>query len=234
MAAMDWAAERDAAVQFMNGLGAFISQVAPMAQQVPEAGPYLMRMMQWAVSKFRVSTQIESILDQAVAGMQQKLQTPPAPPQPDPDTVIKAQIEQAKIQSAEKIAMMEAQSDQQIASLKASVELQKIEMKAALDGVTQQYQQIMQAMNTTGQMAPQLEQLAGAVAQLAQGSAQSNEMSAMQMQTLMDKLSRKTKRVPIRDENGDIIEVREVEDDAPDGMSMLPQPQGAMNAGVVG
>ncbi len=234
MAAMDWAAERDAAVQFMNGLGAFISQVAPMAQQVPEAGPYLMRMMQWAVSKFRVSTQIESILDQAVAGMQQKLQTPPPPPQPDPDTVIKAQIEQAKIQSAEKIAMMEAQSDQQIASLKASVELQKIEMKAALDGVTQQYQQIMQAMNTTGQMAPQLEQLAGAVAQLAQGSAQSNEMSAMQMQTLMDRLSRKTKRVPIRDENGDIVEVREVEDDAPDGMAMLPQPQGAMNAGFVG
>ncbi len=124
--------------------------------------------------------------------------------------------------------------DQQIASLKASVELQKIEMKAALDGVTQQYQQIMQAMNTTGQMAPQLEQLAGAVAQLAQGSAQSNEMSAMQMQTLMDKLSRKTKRVPIRDENGDIVEVREVEDDAPDGMAMLPQPQGAMNAGFVG
>jgi hypothetical protein len=107
-------------------------------------------------------------------------------------------------------------------------------MKAALDGVTQQYQQIMQAMNTTGQMAPQLEQLAGAVAQLAQGSAQSNEMSAMQMQTLMDKLSRKTKRVPIRDENGDIVEVREVEDDTPDGMAMLPQPQGAMNAGVVG
>ncbi|MBM4225516.1 MAG: hypothetical protein FJ167_12225, partial [Gammaproteobacteria bacterium] len=50
MAAMDWAAERDSAVQFMQGLGAFVSQVAPLTQSTPGAGPYLLRLMQWAVS----------------------------------------------------------------------------------------------------------------------------------------------------------------------------------------
>lgn len=72
MAAMDWAAERDSAVQFMQGLGAFISQVAPMAQQVPGAAPVLLSLLQWSVSKFRVSTQIESVLDQAITGLKQQ------------------------------------------------------------------------------------------------------------------------------------------------------------------
>jgi hypothetical protein len=79
MAAMDWAAERDAAVQFMQGLGAFISQVAPMAQAVPGAAPVLMSLLQWSVSKFRVSTQIESVLDQAISALKQQGQPPPKP-----------------------------------------------------------------------------------------------------------------------------------------------------------
>jgi len=59
MAAMDWAAERDAAVQFMQGLGAFISQVSPMAQAVPGAAPYLLRLLNGAgrnAAKPRTST----------------------------------------------------------------------------------------------------------------------------------------------------------------------------------
>lgn len=231
MAAMDWAAERDAAVQFMQGLGAFISQVAPMAQQVPDAGPYLLRLMQWAVSKFRVSSEIESVLDQAVAGMQQMLMQPKGPPQPDPDTVIKAQIEQAKIQSQEKIAMIEAQSDQQIASLKATIELQKIEMQARFDNMAAQFDQIQQMMFSNAQ-ADQTKNLASAVSEMAQSTAQGQQMTAEQMQALMQSLNRKRKRVPIRDANGDIVEVREVDDDdddedegeLPEGMANLPQP----------
>jgi hypothetical protein len=79
MAAMDWAAERDAAVQFMQGLGAFISQVSPMAQAVPGAAPYLLRLLQWSVSKFRVSGEIEGILDQAIAQMQNAGMQPQQP-----------------------------------------------------------------------------------------------------------------------------------------------------------
>jgi len=79
MAALDWAAERDAAVQFMQGLGAFISQVAPMAQQMPAAAPVLLSLLQWSVSKFRVSTQIESVLDQAILSLKQQGMQPPGP-----------------------------------------------------------------------------------------------------------------------------------------------------------
>jgi hypothetical protein len=93
MAALDWAAERDAAVQFMQGLGAFISQVAPMAQSVPQAAPVLLSLLQWSVSKFRVSQQIEGVLDQAIGALKQ--QGLPQPNQPSP-------LQQAEV--AEKMA----------------------------------------------------------------------------------------------------------------------------------
>ena len=63
-----------------------------MAQAVPGAAPYLLRLLQWSVSKFRVSGEIEGVLDQAIASMQnQGLQ----PQQPSP-------LQQAEV--AEKMA----------------------------------------------------------------------------------------------------------------------------------
>lgn len=99
MAAMDWAAERDAAVQFMQGLGAFISQVAPMAQQVPAAAPVLMSLLQWSVSKFRVSTQIESVLDQAISALKQQ-----GTPQPQPNPLQEAEVAEKQAGAAQRMA----------------------------------------------------------------------------------------------------------------------------------
>lgn len=98
MAAMDYAAERDAAVQFMQGLGAFVSQVAPMAQQVPGAAPYLLRLLQWSVSKFRVSSEIEGVLDQAIGSMQQ---TGVQPQEPSPMQQAEMAAEMAKAKERE-------------------------------------------------------------------------------------------------------------------------------------
>ena len=99
MAALDWAAERDAAVQFMQGLGAFISQVAPMAQQVPQAAPVLMSLLQWSVSKFRVSTQIESVLDQAISALKQQ-----GAPQPQPNPLQEAEVAEKQAGAAQRMA----------------------------------------------------------------------------------------------------------------------------------
>lgn len=109
MAALDYAAERDSAVQFMQGLGAFISQVSPMAQAVPGAAPYFLKLMQWAVAKFRVSAEIEGVIDQAVAQLQQN---PPGPPQPSPEQQAKTASEIAKAKEREANAQ-ETQIDTQ-------------------------------------------------------------------------------------------------------------------------
>ena len=221
MAAMDWNAERDSAVQFLQGLGAFVSQVQPMVQNVPGAGPYLLRMMQWAVSKFRVSTEIESVLDQAIASAQQEMMQPKEPPPPDPKILIEAE----KIKSNERIAMMETQSDEKVAALKATLELQKIEMQAKFDQMAAQYQQIADLMGMVQKTNPvlQLDNLANSVTNMAQGN-------AAQMQQLMQAVTKKRRRVPIRDQMGEIVEVREVDEpDLPAPIQVGPPGSPVMN-----
>ena len=145
MAAMDWAAERDAAVQFMQGLGAFISQVAPMAQSVPGAAPVLLSLLQWAVSKFRVSTQIESVLDQAITGLRQN---PPGPQQPSP-------MQQAE--TAEKQAGAEERAAK---ARKANVEATGMQMQLAQQAAMQAMLQPNQALPPAG---PQMPPVGGAM-----------------------------------------------------------------------
>jgi hypothetical protein len=192
-------------------------------------------MMQWAVSKFRVSTQIESILDQAASGMQQQLMQPKQPPQPAPDVMVKAQIEQEKIQSNERIAAMEAAKDKEIAALKATVDLQKVEMQAKFDQMAAQFDQVQQMMGMVQKTNPvmQLDGLAGAVQDLSNRTAEGQSAQMQQMQSLMERISKPRKRVPVRDGNGDIVEVREVEEDdnpAFVGSANLPPAMPAMPA----
>jgi hypothetical protein len=224
MAALDWAAERDAAVQFMQGLGAFISQVSPLAQGTPEAAPFLMRLLQWGVSKFRVSTEIEGVLDQAIASMQQSLTQPKQPPQPTPDEVMRAQIEGEKIKSNERIAVLQAQKDEEIASLKATVELQKIELKSKLDQVQSQFESIRDVMHLNPDSGQKVGELLNNVGSIAQNALDTQLMTQAQMAQLMEVVSKKKKRVPIRDpKTGDILEVREIDDEpAVSGMADLP------------
>lgn len=86
MAAIDWAAERESRMEFMNGLGAFLNAAGPMAQGNPAAGPFLMRMIQWAMSSYKASAQIEGVLDQAISAMDQQLKEPKQPnPKADAD-----------------------------------------------------------------------------------------------------------------------------------------------------
>lgn len=79
MAAIDWAAEREMRMEFLNGLGAFINAAAPLAQSLPGSAPFLLRMIQWGMSAFKGSAQIEGVLDQAIAAMEKKEQEPKEP-----------------------------------------------------------------------------------------------------------------------------------------------------------
>lgn len=93
MAAIDWAAERQSRMEFLNGLGAFINASMPMAQAMPGSAPFLLRMVQWGMAAFKGSQQIEGILDQAIVQLE-KEQSQPKPPNP------KEVAEVAEMQSA--------------------------------------------------------------------------------------------------------------------------------------
>jgi len=80
MAMVDWAQERDSRSQFMTAVGTFITAVTPLIESKPEAGPVVLQMMKWGLGGFRISKEIETVLDQAIAAAQQ----PDKPPEPDP------------------------------------------------------------------------------------------------------------------------------------------------------
>jgi len=65
---------------------------------VPGAAPYLLRLLQWAVSKFRVSSEIEGVLDQAIGSMQQ---TGVQPQEPSPMQQVEMAAEMAKAKERE-------------------------------------------------------------------------------------------------------------------------------------
>jgi len=224
MAALDWAAERDAAVQFLQGMGAFISQVAPMAQQNPGAAPVLMKLLQWGVAKFRVSSEIESVLDQAIAAMQQQIMQPPAPPQP----TIDQQIEIQKIEANKQIAMLESQTDKEVAALKATLELQKVELKAQMDQMQQHFENIREMLQLNPDAGRKLGDMLDNIHQMTDSAVSTQVQTQQQLAALMDAVSRKKRKVPIRNAAGDIIEVREV-DEQPD---MLPGTEAALTGGA--
>ena len=97
MAAIDWAAERESRMAYLNGLGAFINSSMPLVQAEPGATPYLLRMIQWGMAAFRSSQGIEGVLDQAITAMEQKSKQPP---QPDP--MHEAEIEEKKAGALER------------------------------------------------------------------------------------------------------------------------------------
>ena len=224
MAALDWAAERDAAVQFMQGFGAFVSQVTPMAQGNPEAAPMFMQLLKWAVAKFRVSTEIESVIDQSIASAQQKLAQPPAPPQP----TIDQQIELKKIESQQQIALLDSQTDKEIAALKGSIEMQKAEMKAQMQQMQQQFENIREMLQLNPEAGSKIGDLLDNMHLIANGALTTQIQTQQQLAQVMDALNRKKRKVPIRDANGDIVEVREVDDEP----ALLPGAQAALAGGA--
>ena len=80
MAMVDWAQERDSRSQFMTAVGSFVTAVTPLIEAKPEAGPIVLQMMKWGLGGFRISKEIETVLDQAIQAAQQ----PSKPPEPNP------------------------------------------------------------------------------------------------------------------------------------------------------
>jgi hypothetical protein len=80
MAMIDWAQERDARTQFMQAVGSFVQAVTPLIQAQPSSAPIVLNIMKWGLGGFRVSKEIETMLDEAIQAAQQ----PQQPPTPTP------------------------------------------------------------------------------------------------------------------------------------------------------
>jgi hypothetical protein len=136
LAMQDMAALRQEKTEFVQGLSGFITAAAPLVQQHPAAAPTLLELLKWAMSGFRGASTAESILDQAIASLQQN------PPQQPPNPAeAKAKEQQAKTQASAQVEMMKQKGKQQEigANLQADLTRVKAETGAELQKQAAQF-----------------------------------------------------------------------------------------------
>ena len=124
MAAVDLEALKMERNEFLQATAQFVGQATQVATTMPEAVPFLMKLMQFGLAGYKSSSEMEGVIDQAIAAVEQALaKKAAAPPQPSP--------EEKKLQGEMQMAQMEfqqkAQADQQSAQL--DMQKQQFEMQ---------------------------------------------------------------------------------------------------------
>jgi hypothetical protein len=125
VAMVDYGRLKAERTEFLNALATFMQSAAPMLEQDKAALPYLLKMLQWTMSGFKGSQEIEGVLDKAIEQAIQNLQQQQE--QPDPQ----AEADQAKLQG-------ELQKIQ--AKLDADLQLRQADAQADMETVRAQNQ----------------------------------------------------------------------------------------------
>lgn len=112
----DFAAMKSERVEMLGGVSQLVTAAAPLLQMVPNAMPFILQLLQWFVSGMRGSSQIEGVIDAAIASAQAAAQQPKPPPPPDP----KLQAQQLKGQ--QDLAKIQAETQADMVTLRAEVQ----------------------------------------------------------------------------------------------------------------
>lgn len=128
LALADFAQMQAERTGLLAAMASFFSASAPLVQAMPDAMPFLLQMLQWFVSGLRGASQIEGVLDAAIAAAQRAAQERAANPQaPPPDPKVQAQ--QMKLQGD----AQKAQADMQKEQLKLQNDLTRMQAEVQAD-----------------------------------------------------------------------------------------------------
>jgi hypothetical protein len=130
VAIQDFARLKSDRTEFLNGIATFMQSAAPMLEQQPDSLPYLLKMLQWSMSGFKGSGEIEGVLDKAIEGAIAAEKAKKENPQPDPAAQAeqaKIAAEQAKVQAQMQAIQAKAQADQQLRQLDAQMDMQTVQ-----------------------------------------------------------------------------------------------------------
>jgi hypothetical protein len=243
LALPDYNSERDSRVEYLTTVGQFVSQVQGLVETKPEAGPYLMSMVQWVTAGFRGSKEIESTLDAAFQAMQQ-----PQPPKPDPEAEkakqemqlkqqeaqLKMQLEQQKLEHQKAMDAAKLEHEKQMMQLKFRMEVAKMKLDLSLEQEKMIHTANLEEQKLHNQTRLEVQKaeagfglehrkvevgaefedkklkLAAREDSLLQGIAQIGEAlvaAQEQMANLQKLIKSPRKRVPVRDADGNIVEV---------------------------
>lgn len=142
----DFAALKSERIDVVDALARFFQAAQPVAQAMPGAMPTLLEILQWLLSGLRGSSEIEGVLDRAIAQAQQMAKQAAAAPQqsqPDPKLLAIQAKSQADIAKADKdlqndIVRSQVDAQTEMAKQKAQTDentrehLNKVRIDAAL------------------------------------------------------------------------------------------------------
>ena len=114
LAMIDYAELKAERSEYLMAVAQFWQSAAPILKEEPEMKPFFMQMLQWGLAGFKGSSEIEGVMDKAIATAQQKAKAQQGQGKPDP----KAQAMQLQLQ---------------LEQIKQKGELSKIQAKATAD-----------------------------------------------------------------------------------------------------
>lgn len=120
LALADFAQVKEERLEVIQAVAAYVSAITPLAQSMPGAMPVLLEALRWMVSALRGSSEIEGVLDRAIAMAQQAAAQPQQGQQQGPDPKLltqqmKGAQELAKIETETQARLVEIQAETQAA-----------------------------------------------------------------------------------------------------------------------
>jgi len=165
LAQIDEQAEKQGALEAIQGIGAFLREAIPMVTQAPETLPMASEMLLFLVRRFRAGRGLESAVEKAMKALQDKADAAKQqPPRPPPEMIqmqaeqqaeqmrmqAQAQTEQMKMQAQAQIEQGKAQLEMQMHQAKAQAEMQLAQMKADFETAKQNNELQIKAREMAG------------------------------------------------------------------------------------
>jgi hypothetical protein len=105
---IDFQSEKQARIEYMTSVTTYLEKMAPIIQNDPILGPFLVQLLQFSLAGFAIGKKFESELDKALQAVVQKA-AQPKQPQPTPEE----QKVKAEIGLMQQEAQLDAQGKQQ-------------------------------------------------------------------------------------------------------------------------
>jgi len=122
----DFVALKQERTEFLGALSTFLPSLMQATQAIPGSMPMFWEILKWVMAGFRGSSQIEGVLDQAIAGAKKALEQPKQP-RPDP----RMQVEKMKLDGGMAKTKLQIQGDLAIEDKKTEGKIMEQEAQAA-------------------------------------------------------------------------------------------------------
>lgn len=129
-------AEKQARVEFMDGIGGLLEKSIPVLQAAPEMAPFLGEAFQFTARGFRAGRNLEDVMERSFAQLQKRLVQQQQNPQPNPEVMKiqgELQVEQQQAAANVQLQQQKQQTDAQLADKKITADAQAAMHKANTD-----------------------------------------------------------------------------------------------------